>query len=410
MKSFAPIIISFVLLLALPAMSELSVPGFTSYTDLDPHTGNPVSDSPLLKIFWEGEIKNPGELDCSVTLHLSPGKTTRLRLVVEGKSLESVAKGEGDNTTVVFSPVPISSAGYQRFTLESIDDTNLQRDDIQALVLDGPAANGAHFNLVERINAASVHLSYPTAGYTNITGFYCEVTALEDPIWTYYMACGWHRGYFGMQVNGPAERRIIFSVWDSGNEAVDRNKVAAENRTTLLAKGAGVYAGDFGNEGTGGHSHLIYLWKTGEKQRFFVTARPIDANFTIYSGYFFRPDQNQWTLISSWKAPNDGAYLHGLYSFNEDFAGENGYLRRKALFGNQWLLTADGQWHEQTVATFSHDATGRHDRSDRFMGVEEGQFFLSNGGFIPGYTKFGEKFSRPATGQPPTDIPQAFLP
>jgi hypothetical protein len=53
MKSFAPIIISFVLLLALPAMSELSVPGFTSYTDLDPHTGNPVSDSPLLKIFWE---------------------------------------------------------------------------------------------------------------------------------------------------------------------------------------------------------------------------------------------------------------------------------------------------------------------------------------------------------------------
>jgi hypothetical protein len=213
-----------------------------------------------------------------------------------------------------------------------------------------------------------------------------------------------------MQVNGPAERRIIFSVWDSGNEAVDRNKVAAENRTTLLAKGAGVYAGDFGNEGTGGHSHLIYLWKTGEKQRFFVTARPIDANFTIYSGYFFRPDQNQWTLISSWKAPNDGAYLHGLYSFNEDFAGENGYLRRKALFGNQWLLTADGQWHEQTVATFSHDATGRHDRSDRFMGVEEGQFFLSNGGFIPGYTKFGEKFSRPATGQPPTDIPQAFLP
>jgi hypothetical protein len=321
-----------------------------------------------------------------------------------------VAKGEGDNTTVVFSPVPISSAGYQRFTLESIDDTNLQRDDIQALVLDGPAANGAHFNLVERINAASVHLSYPTAGYTNITGFYCEVTALEDPIWTYYMACGWHRGYFGMQVNGPAERRVIFSVWDSGNEAVDRNKVAAENRTTLLAKGAGVYAGDFGNEGTGGHSHLIYLWKTAEKQRFFVTARPIDANFTIYSGYFFRPDQNQWTLISSWKAPNDGAYLHGLYSFNEDFAGENGYLRRKALFGNQWLLTADGQWHEQTVATFSHDATGRHDRSDRFMGVEEGQFFLSNGGFIPGYTKFGEKFSRPATGQPPTDIPQAFLP
>ena len=42
---------------------------------------------------------------------------------------------------------------------------------------------------------------------------------------TYYMACGWHRGYFGMQVNSPTERRIIFSVWDSGGEAVDRSKV-----------------------------------------------------------------------------------------------------------------------------------------------------------------------------------------
>ena len=52
------------------------------------------------------------------------------------------------------------------------------------------------------------------------------MTGLEDPLWTYYMACGWHRGYFGMQVNSPTERRIIFSVWDSGNEAVDRGKVA----------------------------------------------------------------------------------------------------------------------------------------------------------------------------------------
>jgi hypothetical protein len=398
-----------VLCLALPAKSALNVPGFTSYTELDPHTGNPVSDSPLLKMFWAGEIKTSGQLDCSVTLHLPVGKTAKLRLTVAGKSLDTTVTGAGDNTVARFGSVAIDDPGYQRFTLESLDDADLQHDDIQALVLDGAATEGAHFNLKPRTNAASVHLAYPT-DYTNIVGFYCEVTGMEEPIWTYYMACGWHRGYFGMQVNSPGERHIIFSVWDSGHEAVDRSKVAAENRTTLVAKGEDVYAGDFGNEGTGGHSHLNYLWKAGEKQRFFVTAKPLDDKFTVYSGYFFRPDKSKWMLISSWKAPNDGAYLHGLYSFNEDFNGDNGYLRRKALFGNQWLLTADGQWHEQTVATFSHDATGRQDRQDRFMGVEDGQFFLSNGGFIPGYTKFGQKFTRPATGQPPTDIPRAFLP
>ena len=35
------------------------------------------------------------------------------------------------------------------------------------------------------------------------------------------------------------------------------------------------------------------------------------------------------------------------------------------------------------------------------MGVENGQFFLSHGGFVEGFTKYGETFLRPATGKPP---------
>jgi hypothetical protein len=38
------------------------------------------------------------------------------------------------------------------------------------------------------------------------------------------MAYDRYQGYFGMQVNSPTERRIIFSVWDSGGEAVVRNE------------------------------------------------------------------------------------------------------------------------------------------------------------------------------------------
>ena len=105
--------------------------------------------------------------------------------------------------------------------------------------------------------------------------------------------------------------------------------------------------------------------------------------------------------MASFRAPKDGKLLRGLYSFSENFNGANGHLRRKALYGPQWICTADGKWSEITEASFSHDPTGKAARLDRFMGVESGRFFLSQGGFVPGFTKFGEKFTRPTTKTPP---------
>ena len=392
--------------------AELRIPAFTAYLDPDvrgarvsPRSGITGWNNPELKVLWFGEIKTLGKLDCSVALRLPTGTTSRLRLTIAGQSHETLVKDSGpDLVTADFGSFDIDKAGYQRFTLESLNPQVQPFGDLDALVLDGPAAQDAHFNLKPRRNAASVHLVYPVDKDIKVEAFYCEMTGVEDPIWTYYMSCGWHRGYFGMQVNSPTERRIIFSVWDSGNEAVDRNKVVEEDRVKLIAKGEGVYAGDFGNEGTGGHSHLKYMWKTGQKQRFIVTAKPTDATHTIYSGYYFHPDTKQWVLISSWKTPKEGGYLRRLYSFSENFGGSNGHVLRKALYGNQWIRTAEGRWIELTTASFSHDPTGKADRLDRFMGVESGQFFLSHGGFVPGFTKYGEKFTRPAEGKEPSDI------
>ena len=236
------------------------------------------------------------------------------------------------------------------------------------------------------------------------------MTAVEDPVWTYYMACGWHRGYFGMQVNGPNERRIIFSVWDSGNEPTERSRVADENRVQLVDKGEDVYSGSFGNEGTGGHSHLKYRWETGEVQKFFVTAEPVDERHTIFAGYYFHPEKQNWMLISSWKAPKEGKRLRGLYSFSENFVGQNGNLLRKAYYGNQWIRNAKGNWIELTEARFSHDATGKSDRLDRFMGIEDQSFFLSHGGFANGFTPLGKRFTRPATHRSPDDMKLPGLP
>jgi hypothetical protein len=309
--------------------------------------------------------------------------------------------GAADSVTLDFGKFDFAAAGPVVFTLESLNEKGKSAGVIEALVLSGPASVGAHFNLKERRNAASVHLSYPNPKGEKIAAFYCEATGVEEPLHTYYMACGWGRGYFGMQVNGPAERRIIFSVWDAAGGHNDRSKVTAGDQTLLVAKGEGVNTGSFGNEGSGGHSHLKYMWKTGEKQRFVVEVKQAENKHTIYSGYWFHPEKKEWMLISSWNAPKDGHWLGGLYSFSENFGGQNGNLLRKARFGNQWVRTAEGKWIEITTASFSHDETGGQDRHDRFMGVENGEFFLSQGGFVPGFTKYGTPFTRPAIGTPP---------
>ena len=402
--------------LASAGAEPLRVPAATAYLDPDVD-GARVSGErgitrwrdPRVAVKWFGQLKQAGELEVKLELVLADGEELALTLTVAGQAHQASVRGAGDGVVVAdFKTYAIAKPGYQSFTLESARPGG----QIRALVLDGVAADGAHFNLKPRRNAASVHLSYPVEKGTEVSAFYCEMTGIEDPLWTYYMACGWHRGYFGMQVNSPTERRIIFSVWDSGGEAVDRKKVADDNRVKLVAKGEGVYTGDFGNEGTGGHSHLKFDWKTGERQRFLVTAEPVDAKHTVFAGYYFHPERDEWMLISSWRAPKEGRYLRGLYSFSENFSGRNGHLLRKALYGNQWLRTSSGEWREITAASFSHDVTGKADRLDRSMGLaDDGQFYLMHGGFIDGgYTGFGKRFDRPASGRSPTEMPLPPLP
>ena len=391
------------------ARAELRIPAATAYAE-PWESGAKISKDditgwkdPAQKILWFGEIKHAGKLDASVAVRLAAGKSAKLRLTVVGQTHDADVKAAG---TVSLGSFTIAQPGYVRFELSS----EHPECDLDALVLDGPAAADAHFNTDPRRNAASVHLAYPLPKDATVEWFYNEVTAVEDPLATYYMACGFARGYFGMQVNSGTERRIIFSVWDaaSGQSAKDRSTVAEENHAQLLDKGPGVVASVFGNEGTGGHSHFVYPWKTGEAQKFLLGAKADGAN-TIYTGWWFHPGEKKWMLMASFRAPKDGKLLRGLYSFSENFNGANGHLQRKALYGPQWIHTADGQWSDLTEASFSHDGTGKAARLDRFMGVEGGRFFLSQGGFVPGFTKFGEKFTRPASKAPP-QIDFAALP
>src|SRR5437879_2584753 len=57
----------------------------------------------------------------------------------------------------------------------------------------------------------SVHLRYaaPTG-----TAFYNELTVDKSADGTYFVACGWSTGYFGIQELATGHKLVLFSVWD----------------------------------------------------------------------------------------------------------------------------------------------------------------------------------------------------
>ena len=351
-------------------------------------------------------LRNTGKLSIDIYVKNNVA-SNKISVSFKGKSFPVMVPHSLIFKKVHVASVTVTDTGFYTLTLSAPVKKGKTIADIQSIELNGTAVTNIHFNSKSRRNAASVHLKYPIPDTARVVAFYNEVTIPEgaDPIHTYYMACGFARGYFGIQVNSLTERRVIFSVWDAGKEAVDRNKVADSNKVQLLAQGDGVFADGFGNEGTGGHSHWVYPWQTGKTYQFLVTALTDSiANATIYTGYFFVPELQKWKLIASFKAPHDGKYLRNLYSFNENFDGINGQLQRKAFFENQWIQQENGKWTELTQSNFSYDATGKAgDRIDYGAGinVNSNAFYLWNGGFQPANTHFGELFTRNATGKRP---------
>ncbi|MES2330294.1 MAG: DUF3472 domain-containing protein [Bacteroidota bacterium] len=390
----------------------ISIPGYTGYaapaekdeTMFSEKSGGLHWSDAKQTISYSFYIRRAGDLTVAInTRNAVAGNSVKLSLAGKNFVLNIPASKEAKLTKA--GTVSIKDSGFYTISLSSVKKTGNTVANILSIELSGTATENMHVNAKQRRNAASVHLRYPLADSIKAIAFYNEITipAGADIVHSYYMACGFARGYFGIQVNSPTERRVIFSVWDAGKEAVDRNKVADSNKVQLLAKGEDVFADGFGNEGTGGHSHWVYPWKTGRTYKMLVTALADSASqTTIYTGYFFLPELQKWKLIASFKAPRDGQTLRSLYSFNENFVGVNGQLQRKAFFGNQWIQRGNGSWKEITQTTFSYDATGKAgDRIDYGGGTADGKFYLMNGGFQKNNVKYGDTLKRSASNDRP---------
>ena len=157
----------------------------------------------------------------------------------------------------------------------------------------------------------SVHLGYDApVGHT----FSTELTVENSAPGTYFCACGFGGGYFGIQELANGKKLLIFSVWDS-TAGDDPKAVPAEKRVTLTHKADGVRTGRFGNEGTGGQSFYDFDWKLGTAYRFAVTAKADGPGRTAYAGHFYHPDLKKWLHLVTFSTPDGRQKLGGYPSY-----------------------------------------------------------------------------------------------
>ncbi|MGE5610504.1 MAG: DUF3472 domain-containing protein [Bacillota bacterium] len=251
--------------------------------------------------------------------------------------------------------------------------------------------------------ARSVHLGYPAP---EATAFYTEMKVEQSVPGSYFMACGFAHGYFGIQELGQDRKVVIFSVWDP-TQGDNPSAVPNEQRVEVLYKADDVDARRFGGEGTGGQSFYQYPWKVGQTYRFLVKTT-VTAKKTAFAAYFFLPESNTWKHLVTFRTATGGANLKGLYSFIEDFRrdGKSAQEMRRAIFGNGWVLDLNGQWHELIQARFTASGATWEAKDTIDAGLANDRFYLQTGGDTQTHTPLKSTINRPKKPATPPELPK----
>jgi hypothetical protein len=230
--------------------------------------------------------------------------------------------------------------------------------------------------------AKSVHLSYvlPDEAGKGVVAFYNEETVEKTTLGSYFQACGFGGGYFGIQER--EDKKVgIFSVWDNGKTGNDQRAVAQEVRAGTTFVGPGVRSSRFGGEGTGGHTDFDCDWVVGQTYKFYLTAT-VEGTSTKYDAWFLDPAKKDWLHVATIECPDGGKKLNGLYSFIEDFRRDyqSATEVRRARYGNAWVKTADGKWLPLTKAKFTASNATWEAKDTIDAGVVGDHFYLQTGG------------------------------
>lgn len=352
------------------------------------------------------KLSQTGELNLALRAKCV-GQSSKVRVRV-GESQFDIFLTNTELKSLPIGRITVADTGYVKVIITGLERNGDQYGVVEGYEISGKATEKGvvHCGTFEPYWAnrgPSVHLKYTLPTTSDTEYFYNEVTVRpgNDPIGSYFMACGFGEGYFGMQVNSESERRILFSVW-SPFETEDPTLIPESHKIKLIERGEGVTIGEFGNEGSGGQSFLRYNWITGNTYKFLMQVRPDGKGNTLYTARLFAPERGEWQLIASFLRPQTNTYYTNAHSFLENFIPNQGYITRRVEFSNQWACSKEGVWSELTEAMFTYDATARAGaRMDYRGGVTGDNFFLQNCGFFNESTPFKSMYTRQPKGVKP---------
>ena len=335
-------------------------------------------------------VSNPQQASVSLIVDAPPGNDYSIQLQHKTYTAHTHKNGED---TLKIADVHFDT-GYVRIDIQGKQKQGDDFGKVQSLLLEGNdiAQNTVYVkdkkNFYFGRRGPSVHWGFAAPKEAGpVEYFYNEIYVPKgnDVLGSYFEADGFSAGYFGMQVNSPTERHVLFSVWspystNNPNEIPDNQKIA------LVKKGDGVHGGEFGNEGSGGQSYLNYPWKADTHYAFLLKAAPNPADSTTtFTAYFKEVNAAKWLLIAGFRRPKTVTYLKGLYSFLENFSPNMGNVTRGAYYCNQWVCDTTGKWYPVQSARFTTDHKVQNEERHDYTGSSGAKgYYLQNAGFFNG--------------------------
>jgi len=336
------------------------------------------------------------ETTASSYYYVEEGQTPTISFIAKGKGKIEI-KGDGFTKVVKVksneakeykvATVKQNESGYIKLTYRMLagSDKVLISKFVFEGVSDCPIYLKPEYSNHFGLRGPSCHLNYSGNRFDGpVDWAKIDITVPEelDKTGSYYMALGFDGGYFGFQNNNKNTRQVLFSVWNT-QDADNPDDVKPENQTQVVRKGEGVTAKNFGHEGSGKQSFRTIDWKPGQTYTFVLHAEKYDESHVDFSAWFYDRPNDKWYFMSTLRRPKTNTLIGGLHSFLENFNPFQGDKTRRAYYHNGWAKSVNGDWMPLLRARMTNDETARSGvRVDFNGGVEDGKFYLTNGGYF----------------------------
>lgn len=307
-----------------------------SIVDIIGNVRNWNDPSTVLSVYFKTSAHGRLNLKLRGTAGEDKSAKSTVLVSVGGKQRKVTLKG-GAPAEYDCGSFDVKTPGYVKIDLQGVKKTGPTFGSVESVVASGPATAGeSHFTSAEHADNAywsrrgpSVHMNY-TLPADSIEYFYNEVKVPEgsDVNGTYFMLSGFGEGYMGIQsilgLDGSNANRVLFSVW-SPYSTDNPEEIPDSLHVKVIASGNGVTAKNFGNEGSGKQSFMMYPWETGKTYKTLVRVHPDGEGNTEYTG-FFCDEKGEWHFLARFLRPTTDTWYRHAHSFLECFNTAQSFL------------------------------------------------------------------------------------